>query len=167
MSLADRPVLDARRILRELVARGVDFVVIGGIAAVLQGSARTTYDLDVCFAPDEANLGALSRVLADLHARLRDVPAEVVWEPDAQALGQIETLTLRTDAGDVDLLARPAGAPGYARLREGADRFDLGGFAVLVAGLDDLMAMKRAAGRVKDQADLAELQVLRRLRGAG
>jgi hypothetical protein len=164
VSIADRGELDARRILRELTARGVDFVVIGGIAAVLHGSARATFDLDVCFAPDAANLEALGQVLQDLHATLRGVDEEVPFVPDAATLRQVETLTLSTDAGDLDLLARPAGAPAYARLRDAAERFDLGGFAVLVAGLDQLIAMKSAAGRDKDLADVAELKTIRRLR---
>jgi len=164
VSHAEPAALDVRRILRALVARGVDFVVIGGIAAVLHGSARTTFDLDLAFSQDAANREALARVLLDLNARLRGVSEDVPFTPDARALHEIEVLTLATDAGDLDVLARPAGAPPYARLRARADRYDLGGFAVLVAGLPDLIAMKRAAGRPKDLADVEELETILRLR---
>lgn len=166
MSLADIPELDARRVLRELVARGVDFVLIGGIAAVLHGSARTTLDLDLCVATDETNLDALGHVLQDLNARLRGVADEVPFVRDARTLRSIEVLTLRTDAGDVDVLARPDGSPPYEKLRSNADRIDLGGFAILVAAIPDLIAMKTAAGREKDLADIAELRAILRLRGA-
>ena len=124
--------------------------MIGGIAAVLHGSARNTFDLDLCFATDEANLEALGEVLISLRARLRGVD-DVPFVPDAATLRRIEVLTLSTDAGDLDVLARPDGAPTFDVLRRRADRFDVGGFVVRVASLDDLIAMKSAAGRPKDR----------------
>jgi uncharacterized nucleotidyltransferase DUF6036 len=157
--------LDPERILRALVRRGVDFVVIGGIAAVLHGSARNTFDLDVCFATDDVNLNALGDVLVELGARLRGVREDVPFTPDARTLRRVELLTLATVAGDFDVIARPSGAPAYAALRRRAERFDLGGFAVLVASVEDLIAMKQAAGRVKDIQDVAELEAILRLRG--
>lgn len=156
--------LDAAGILRRLTARGVDFVVIGGIAAVLHGSARATFDLDLCFAADSANLEALGEVLTALDARLRGVPEEIPFTPDAATLRQVEILTLRTALGDLDVLARPAGVTRYETLRRGADRYDLGGFSVLVASVADLIAMKRAVGRAKDRADVEELEAILRLR---
>jgi hypothetical protein len=159
-----RAELDPEPILRALVARGVDFVVIGGIAAVLHGSARLTYDLDLCFAPDTANLAALGDVLVALDARLRGVDEPVPFVPDAAALRRIEVLTLATRLGDVDVLVRPAGAPSSEGLRRRADRYDVGDFWVLVASVQDLIAMKRAAGQPKDLADVAELEAILRLR---
>lgn len=160
-----QPELDAGRILRALVAAGVDFVVIGGIAAVLHGSARITQDLDVCFSTTPANLDALGNALTKLDAQLRGAADDVPFIPDARTLRQVETLTLRTKAGDFDLLARPAGAPGFNTLRNRADRYDVGGSTVPVARIEDLVAMKRAAGRPKDLADIAELETILRLRG--
>ena len=159
-----RAELDPEPMLRALVARGVDFVVIGGIAAVLHGSARLTYDLDLCFAPDPVNLSALGDVLVALDARLRGVDDPVPFVPDAATLRRIEVLTLTTRLGDLDVLARPAGAPSYEGLRRRAERYDLGDFSVLVASVEDLIAMKRAAGRPKDVADVAELEAILRLR---
>jgi hypothetical protein len=163
VATARRAELDPERILRALTERGVDFVVIGGIAAVLHGSARNTFDLDVCFATDQGNLVALGEVLIALGARLRGVE-DVPFVPDAATLRRIEVLTLSTDAGDFDVLARPSGAPRYEALRRRADRFDLGGFSVLVASVEDLVAMKSAAGRPKDREAVAELEAIRRLR---
>ena len=161
--MSTRPELDAEEILRRLTARGVDFVVIGGIAAVLWGSARMTFDLDICFATDEANLQALGKVLVDLGAQLKGVDEELPLVPDATTLRRVEMLTLKTTAGELDLLARPAGAPAYDVLRKRAARVDLGDFNILISSLDDLITMKRAAGRTKDLADVEELEAIRDL----
>jgi predicted nucleotidyltransferase len=167
VSLTDRPPLDAGEILRRLVERGVDFVVIGGIAAVLHGSARNTFDLDICFATDDVNLAALGDVLLALGARLKGVEEEVPFVPDRRTLRQVELLTLVTSLGELDVLARPPGAPAYEELRRRADRYDLGGFNVLVASVDDLIAMKETAGRPKDLLDIEELEAIKRLRRRG
>lgn len=162
--MTDRPPLRADEILRRLVERGVDFVVIGGIAAVLHGSARNTFDLDICFATDETNLTALGDVLIGLGARLKGVDEDVPFVPDARTLRQVELLTLVTSSGELDVLARPPGARPYPDLRRNADRYDLGGFNVSVASIDDLIAMKQTAGRAKDLLDIEELETIKRLR---
>jgi hypothetical protein len=161
---AERQPLDAEGILRRLTARGVDYVLIGGIAAVLHGSSRNTFDLDICFATDPGNLEALGAVLVGLRARLRGVEEDVPFVPDAATLRKVQTLTLATDLGDFDVLSRPDGAPGYEALRRAADRYDVGDFSVLVASVADLIAMKRAAGRDKDLLDVGELEAILRLR---
>ena len=162
--MSERPPLRADEILRRLVERGVDFVVIGGIAAVLHGSARNTFDLDICFATDDANLTALGDVLAGLGARLKGADEEVPFVPDARTLRQVELLALVTRLGELDVLSRPPGAPAYPDLRRNADRYDVGGFNVSVASVDDLIAMKHAAGRAKDLLDIEELEAIKRLR---
>ena len=162
--MSDRPPLRADEILRRLVERGVDFVVIGGIAAVIQGSARNTFDLDICLATEDANLAALGDVLTALGARLKGVDEDVPFVPDARTLRQVELLTLVTSLGELDVLGRPPGAPPYRDLRRHADRYDLGGFNVSVASVDDLIAMKQAAGRAKDLLDIEELEAIKRLR---
>jgi predicted nucleotidyltransferase len=151
-------------LLKRLVAHGVDFVVVGGIAMVGHGSARMTRDLDICYATDPANLEALGRAMVELGARLRGVDDEVPFAPDARTLRQTSILTLDSPDGRIDLLARPAGAPAYDQLRSHAERVTLDGIAVLIASLDDLEAMKRAAGRPIDRIDLEEIAVIRQLR---
>ena len=165
--MATWPDFHPRRLLSDLVARGVDFVVVGGMAMVLHGSARVTRDLDVCYANDGANLDLLGRVLVDLGAKLRGVDDDVPFVPDGRTLHRTGILTLDTPLGWLDLLFQPAGASSYDELRRRAVRMDLGEFGVLVASLDDLAAMKRAAGRPRDIADLEEIEVIRRLTEGG
>ena len=78
-------------------------------------------------------------------------------------LGRMRFLNLKTDLGPIDILPLPAGIDSFEGLWERSVAFDLGGFTVRVASLDDLIAMKQAAGRVKDQLHLLELQALKRL----
>jgi hypothetical protein len=145
----------------------VDFVVIGGVAAVLHGSARNTFDLDICFASDPDNLEALGSTLVGLRAQLRGVSEAVPFVPDAAALRRVEVLTLTTTAGDLDVLRAPSGAPRYDVLRGHADLYDVGGFEVRVASVEDLIAMKTAAGRPKDLGDIEELEAILRVRSEG
>jgi predicted nucleotidyltransferase len=162
--MADWPRFEPQRILGLLTARGVDFVLIGGYAAVLHGSPRVTRDLDLCYATDTPNLEALGMVLTELHARPAGADGQLPFVADERALARVELLTLETDAGRLDLMTAPAGSPGYERLRSNAARYDIGGFLVKVAEIDDLLSMKSAAGRPKDLADVAELEAITRLR---
>jgi predicted nucleotidyltransferase len=163
---ADWPELDIEEMLRRLTAAGVDFVVIGGIALVLSGSARLTRDLDIVFASDAENLEALGKVLIGLDAQLREVDDEIPFVPDARTLRNAQLLTLTTSAGWLDVHRQVDGAPFYDSLRRNAERVSLGEFAVLVASAKDMIAMKRAAGRPQDVADIAEWEAIMRLRRA-
>jgi hypothetical protein len=154
-------------LLQRLVAHGVDFVVVGGIAMIGQGSARITRDLDICYATDPANLEALGAAMVELGAKLRGVSDDVPFVPDARTLRQTSILRLDSPDGWIDLLMAPSGAPPYEQLRSSARRVTIDGMAVLIASLDDLEAMKRAAGRPKDLLDLEEIEVIRRLRARG
>ena len=157
--MSDRQTLDA---LEALASRRVRFVVIGGVAANARGSPSVTYDTDVCYARDDANLGRMVAALRDLNAKLREAPDELPFELDAKTLKRGGNFTFTTDAGSLDILAFPAGAPGgYEQLVRTADEMDFGGFKVKVASLDDLIEMKRYAGRKKD---LIEVEVLGALR---
>lgn len=152
---------DPLRLFRELDGAGVRYVVIGALAGRLLGSPTVTRDLDICHATDAVNLEALAGVLSNLNAGLRGTSEHVPFKLDARALAKGQSFTFTTDAGDFDLLAKPAGTDGYDDLTRNAQRLDLDGVAVLVASVDDLIRMKRAAGRPKD---LIEIEVLGALR---
>lgn len=158
---------EPERILGLLTAKGVDFVLIGGFAAVLHGSPRVTRDVDICFATDVENRRALASVLRELHARPSGVADDVPFDPDEKTLWRIELLTLDTDLGRLDLTSAPHGAPPYDRLRRNAARYDIGGFVIRVAEIPDLIRMKRAADRPRDRGDVAELEAILRLRARG
>jgi Nucleotidyl transferase AbiEii toxin, Type IV TA system len=161
----DQPGFRLHSLLRRLTEAGVSFVIVGGVAVVLQASPRFTHDLDICYATTHDNLERLGEVLVALGAMLRGVEEDLPFSPDARTLQRTQTLTLTTSEGDIDLLADPDGSPGYAALRRRADRMDLDGLTVAVASIEDLIAMKRAAGRPQDLVDLESLEIARRRRG--
>ncbi len=155
---------DPDAILRALDARGVRFVVVGGLAGNLRGTADVTNDLDVCYARDAENLDRLADALVELGAWLRGpgVPEDIPFVLDALSLRHGDTFTFVTDAGAFDILATPSGTNGFEDLDAGASSIDLGdGLVVRVASLEDLMRMKRAAGRPKDLIQLEHLGALR------
>lgn len=155
------------QLLQRLVEHGVDFVVIGGVAMIAHGSARPTNVLDASCSTDPTNLDLLGTALVELDAKLRGVRDDVPFVPDGPTLRTTTTLALDTRHGPIDLLFRPPGSPPYEELRARAVRMDLGGFGVMVASLDDLAAMKRAAGRPQDLLDLEEIEVIKRLSAGG
>jgi hypothetical protein len=150
-----------------LVRAEVDFVVIGGVAVVVQASPRFTRDLDISYATDAENIERLGALLLALDARLRRIENDVPFVPDARTLRHAQMLTLTTRHGDLDLLVDPPGSPGYPALRRHADVVNLDGDPVPIASLEDLIEMKRAAGRPQDEIDIEVLEAARtRLRGA-
>lgn len=162
--LLDQPSLGVLALLRRLTEAGVDFVVVGGVAVILQATPRLTRDLDICYATTPDNLERLGRVLIQIGATLRGVGEDLPFVPDARTLRKTEMLTLSTREGNLDLLVRPAGSPVYGRLRSRADHMDIDGLPIAVAAIADLIEMKRAAGRPQDLVDLESLEVARRRR---
>jgi hypothetical protein len=96
-----------------------------------------------------------------VNARLRGLDDPVPFPLDAETLQRGDHFTFATDVGDLDLLGTPRGVEGYDQVDRVADDMDLGDFTVRVAALEDVIRMKRAAGRPKD---LIELEVLGALR---
>ena len=157
MPRRDTP-LDAARILEVLASHHVDYLLIGGLAVQAYGHVRTTQDVDVLPAPDEGNLGRLAAALHALGARPAGAggPTEPLWL-DPESIRARGTLALDTEAGGVDVHLSPPGAAPYAHMRRRALELEVIGVQVAVVGRDDLIAMKRAAGRPLDRGDVIAL----------
>jgi predicted nucleotidyltransferase len=154
----DRP-LHVGAILRALVENQVEFVVVGGIAVQAHGYLRSTGDLDIVPRPSLLNLSRLAEALAELEAKVMRATSPVNIT-DPQLLKRAPLVPLLTQSGRLDLLNidHTAGAPSsYEDLRSRALVLEYQGFEVPVAGLDDLIRMKRAAGRPQDVTDIASL----------
>jgi Nucleotidyltransferase of unknown function (DUF6036) len=151
-------VFKADEIIGVLVANQVDFVVVGGLAVQAHGYIRFTRDLDIVVRPTVLNLSRLSEALVELEAELRTNGTLNLSDPhQLRRAPQIPVLT-RVGALDVVHVDHIAGAPkGYDALRGAALVVDLHGVEVPIAGLSDLIRMKRAAGREQDLADIEAL----------
>ena len=157
--------LEVHSLIAALAEGGVDFVVIGGIAAILHGSPTITHDLDIVFESSAENRERLGAVLTGLGAKPWGLDEELPFEADARTLDRIQLLTLETSAGRIDVMHPPAGSPSYEQLRARAELVEIADQRrrIPVAAIDDLIAMKRAAGRPKDLATVAELEAIKRL----
>jgi len=155
---------DPTRALRVLDAHDVRYVLIGGLAGELMGAPLATNDLDICYERSPDNMGRLAAALQELGATLRVAGADedLPLLLDGRTLAAGDSFTFSTDAGDVDVLATPSGTGGFRDLDAAATAYDLGeGLVVRVTSLDDLIRMKEASARPKDQAHLHVLTVLR------
>jgi hypothetical protein len=151
------PTLQLRPLLELLDRHAVDFIVVGGIAGIVHGSAHPTFDFDVVYARDEQNLKRMAAALTELGVTLRGAPPDLPFQPDARTLAAGCNFTFVSEYGNFDILGEAAGMRNYAAMRADAKVEDLWGVPVRVASVDDLIRMKRAAGRPKDQSMAEEL----------
>lgn len=155
---------DPVRVCAILNEEGVDYVVVGGMATVIHGSALATRDVDVVPSRDRDNLDRLGKALDRMNAMIRSADDPVPARLDGPFLAEIPfMLNLVTDFGDVDLTFNPSGElDGFDGWRSHAVLVEIGdGVSVYVGSLDDVIASKRAANRPKDQRDLPYLESLR------
>ena len=150
--------------LRVLYDAGVEFVLIGGAAMNLQGSAYVTQDLDFCYARSKGNMQALARALEPYHPRLRNAPEDLPFFFDAKTIERGLNFTLSTDLGPLDFLGEVAGLGNYEAVKSQSDTLDIFGLDHRVLSIPGLIASKRAAGRPKDLAAVVELEGLLDLR---
>jgi hypothetical protein len=159
---------DPEQLLATLVKAGVEFVLVGGYAAVLHGASRPTEDLDITPATTFDNLTKLAGVLKSLRARIRTdaVPDGLPFDTSAEAMQGLLMLNLTTRFGDLDIAFRPSGTEGYPDLAGQAEDWAVGAITIRVASLADVIRSKEAAGRDKDVRALGELYgLLRTQRG--
>ena len=160
----DRP-LDLGELIAVLARHRVDYLVIGGVATQVHGHRRTTMDLDLTPDPSPENLHRLGAALAELEARPRDAGTEKaeipVGDPERLAIAAVVP-PLLTRHGQIHILKEPKGARGFDEMRERALVVDLDGREVAIVSLDDLIRMKRAAGRPADLDDIAALTEVER-----
>jgi hypothetical protein len=152
--------LDLEQIIPPMVAAQIEFILIGGKAAILHGSARVTFDTDVVYERSKANLERIAVFLAPHRPYLRGAPPGLPFKLDVPTLRNGLNFTLTTDVGDLDLLGEVVGGGGYRDLLP--HTFDVEAFDVKFKCVDlpTLIKLKRAAGRPKDLESIAELEAL-------
>ncbi len=153
---------DNGAVLKALTAAHVEFILIGGLAAIVHGSARVTYDIDVLYNREEDNLGRLASSLAPFFPYPRGAPKGLPFEWSKNKLQHGCNFTLVTTLGDIDLLGLVPGNGTYETILPNSQPITLAGSTFPVVSLSDLIHLKTAAGRPKDLEALAELEILMR-----
>ncbi len=167
--MANVAALDPERLVRTLAEHHVRYVLIGALAARLQGFPRLSADADITPDPSRDNLEHLAAALRELEARVftECVPEGLAFDCSAVALSRAPLWNLVTNAGRLDLVFAPAGTKGYADLCQDAIRYEVFGAVLLAASLSDILRSKEAADRPQDRQDVVVLrELLRRRREA-
>jgi predicted nucleotidyltransferase len=157
-----------RKLLQALASAQVEFILIGGLAANLRGSARVTLDVDVVYARNRENIRRLVEVLRPHAPYLRGAPPGLPFSWDERTVRMGLNFTLVTTLGDIDVLGEVAGGGNYEQLLPHSSELEAFGIKIRCVTLERLIQLKRAAGRSKDWESLAELEALleeRRKRG--
>ncbi len=151
---------ETRLLLEELVSAEVDFILIGGVAMVLHGSAHMTEDIDLYYRRSADNYERLVLALKEYHPRLRGAPDDLPFQWDPLTIRHGQNFTLITDLGAVDLLSDIGQGVSYSELAGRAEAKLCEGVAVQVVSLEDLIELKKLAGRPKDRLHLIDLTAL-------
>lgn len=149
------------QLLQRLCDADIDFVVVGGFAALLHGSTLVTRDLDVCAVLSRAQVARLREVLSDLNPRHRLTSQKFSFldTPDPEV--DVRNLYLETELGTVDLLSSVLGVGDFERVRAGSVEIEVFGRRCRVISLEDLIQAKEALSRDKDVLAAKELRAIR------
>ena len=153
-----------REVISRLAGAQVEFIIVGGVSAVLQGVPITTVDLDICYRRTPDNIARLVAALAPLRPRPRGFPPGLPFTFDERTVSFGTNFTLEIEDEDLDLLGEMAAIGGYEQVIADAAEMAIGEFRVKVLSLAHLIATKQAAGRPKDLLALPILKATLELR---
>jgi hypothetical protein len=153
-------VTDFETLLAALTNGGVEFIIIGGMAATAHGSAHVTVDLDIVYRRTVENISRLAAALFPLQPYLRGAPPGLPFRFDADTIKRGLNFTLMTTAGDLDAMGEATGGGTYEALLPHSEERPIFGLQVRFVDLEMLIHLKRAAGRPKDLERIAELEAL-------
>ena len=148
-------------IIRTLASNNVDFVIVGGVAITLHGSAYNTDDFDFCYSRANDNLKRIALALKPLNPRLRGFPDDLPFFWDERTLQHGTNFTLMTDLGDIDLLGEVAGIGDYQAVLRESEEINFFELKIRILSVDGLIQAKRTANRPKDLLVLPELEAMR------
>ncbi len=152
--------LNFQKILKTLVDHKVNFIIIGGVAAVAHGSSRLTQDIDVVYERSDENIRRLVASLKEFRPYLRGAPPNLPFQWGEETLKYGLNFTLVTTLGAIDLLGELTGGGKYTHLIEHTVLLQIFGVQCRCINLEKLIEVKRAAGRPKDFEVIAELEAI-------
>lgn len=147
------------RLLHRLADSGLEFVIIGGFAAVTHGSSLMTRALDICVFLTNETVEKLRTIFADWHPKHRMTPQKLSFLEFPKS-GPVQNLYLETDFGILDILSHVLGLGDFNRLRKSSEAFEIGGCTYQIISLADLITAKEAVGREKDLLAVKELRAI-------
>lgn len=156
--------LNPKEILRTLKSHRVHFVVIGGQAAVAQGSAYMTGDFDICYARDKKNLENIVQALSSFHPTLRGAENNLPFIFDAKTLEMGLNFTFSTDIGDIDLIGEVSGIGNYDEVVKHSEMLEIYEMSVQVLTVEGLIKSKKAVSREKDIPIIKEMEAILEIR---
>lgn len=147
------------QLIPRLREAGVEFVIIGGVAALAHGASRQTLDLDIAAPMALENLQKLVGAIQDLKPKFRMRPDLPIVTPENHNLKGIKNLYLRTEIGPLDVLGFVEGVGDFTAVLAASIEMDLGEWGKCrVLSLEGLLSAKRSAGREKDKPTIVELE---------
>lgn len=152
---------DLEGLLARLIRNGVDFVIVGGFAAVAHGVTLLTQDIDICCDFSPANLMKLQQAVADLHPVHRMTPARIPLQLTPASCAGLKNLYLDTDLGQLDCLGRIAGVGGFREVLDASVEIELGDGRCRILSLDALIRAKDAMSRPRDREAADQLRAIR------
>ncbi len=156
---------DLAQLIRELIAAKVEFLVVGGAAAVLHGAPTTTRDLDIVHRQTSENISRLTALLEKLETYVRE-PGDRRIKPSSQLLAGSGQLNLLTSLGPLDTLCRIHDGRGYDELLPHTQELSDGNVTIRVLDLETLIEIKSKTGRARDHLVVPILLALRDERGS-
>ena len=155
--------MQQREIFQALTDEGVEYVLIGGLAAVVQGVSLITQDTDICFRQSIDNCERLTRALARLEAEIYPIRTNFI-PITAELLLTYKLVLLKTKLGRLDLIAEVPGLGAFEDLADGAATIELGDLTIPVLTLEQLIQAKSALNKPKDREHLDQLLAIRDIR---
>lgn len=157
-------VLNLSQILTALDDNNVRFILIGGQAAVAQGSAYMTKDVDFCYSRDKENLENIVKALSPFHPTLRGAPKDLPFIFDVKTLEMGLNFTFSTDIGDIDLIGGVKGIGYYDEVIKYSEIMEIYGTPCHVLTVEGLIKSKKAMGRQKDEPIIKEMEAILEIR---
>ena len=148
-------------LIAHLIRSQVDFIVVGGFAAVAHGVTLVTQDLDVCCDFSAENIMRLQAAVSDLHPVHRMTPARLALKLNSQSCRELKNLYLDTDYGQLDCLSAITGVGGFDEVKRNSIEVRLSSGPCRILSLDALIQAKEAMGRPRDGEAVLQLKAIR------
>ena len=152
-------------LLKLLIHSPVEFVLVGGFAAVLHGCNQTTRDIDICVVYSSEQIFTLREILRPLHPKHRMEDQKRSFMDTPEDLSQKQDFHLITDLGVLDIISHIEGVGNYYDVLKNSQEIVIYGGRCHLISIDDLIKSKKTLGRHRDLATVAELEAIRKEKG--